>query len=264
MPKIRRDLAERKAGKKSRANLYFFSTMQKDKLTEDLFIYQNDKLFRYGIDAVLLAHFGRNLRGRVIDIGTGTGILPLLLSPSKKISEIVGLELQEEALELARRSVEENGLQEKIQLISGDLMKIDELFIRESFDGLLCNPPYFEKGHGLTCKDKARNLSRSEEAMTLEGLLRAMNYLLKPKAPLYMIYRPRRLGELLRGLTEFDLEPKTLRFVHPRPNKEANLFLLEAVKGGGRQCRVLEPLFVYDALGYSAQTLSIYEEMRMG
>ncbi|NLY37548.1 MAG: hypothetical protein GX046_10020 [Tissierellia bacterium] len=143
-------------------------------------------------------------------------------------------------------------------------MKVEGLFPRESFDGIICNPPYFEKGHGIQCKDRARMISRSEEIMTLEGLLGAMAYLLKSRAPVYMIYRPRRLAELLQSLVRFDLEPKTLRFIHPRKGKEANLFLLEAVKNGGRQCRVLEPLFVYEKDGYSPETLKIYEELRMG
>ena len=238
--------------------------MQKDKLRDDLFIYQNKELFRYGIDAVVLAHFGLKLQGRVADLGTGTGILPLLLSGSEKILEIVGLEVQKEALELARCSVEDNGLSDKIKLIEGDFMKVEGLFPRESFDGIICNPPYFEKGHGIQCKDRARMISRSEEIMTLEGLLGAMAYLLKSRAPVYMIYRPRRLAELLQSLVRFDLEPKTLRFIHPRKGKEANLFLLEAVKNGGRQCRVLEPLFVYEKDGYSPETLKIYEELRMG
>ncbi len=238
--------------------------MQKDKLRDNLFIYQNKELFRYGIDAVVLAHFGLKLQGRVADLGTGTGILPLLLSGSEKILEIVGLEVQKEALELARCSVEDNGLSDKIKLIEGDFMKVEGLFPRESFDGIICNPPYFEKGHGIQCKDRARMISRSEEIMTLEGLLGAMAYLLKSRAPVYMIYRPRRLAELLQSLVRFDLEPKTLRFIHPRKGKEANLFLLEAVKNGGRQCRVLEPLFVYEKDGYSPETLKIYEELRMG
>lgn len=238
--------------------------MQKDKLTDNLFIYQNKELFRYGIDAVLLAHFALKLQGRVGDLGTGTGILPLLLSPSKRISEIVGLELQKPALELARRSVEDNGLSEKIKLVQGDLMEVESLFAGESFDGLICNPPYFEKGHGIQCKDRARMISRSEETMSLEGLLGAMAYLLKPKAPVYMIYRPRRLGELLHGLLQFGLELKTLRFIHPRKEKEANLFLLEAIKYGGKQSKVLEPLFVYEKEGYSQETRKIYKELRMG
>lgn len=237
--------------------------MQKDKLTDNLFIYQNKELFRYGIDAVLLAHFALKLQGRVVDLGTGTGILPLLLSGSEKISKIVGLEVQEEALELARKSIDDNGLSSKIELLNGDFMEAENLFERESFDGLICNPPYFEKGHGIPCKDRARKISRSEEIMTLEGLLKAMVYLLKPKAPVYMIYRPRRLAELLHGLVKFDLEPKTLRFIHPRKENEANLLLVEAIKHGGKQCRVLEPLFVYEKEGYSKETLKIYEELRM-
>lgn len=237
--------------------------MQKDKLTDKLFIYQNKEHFRYGIDAVLLAHFALELEGRVLDLGSGTGILPLLLSGLDSLSEIVGLELQKEALELAKKSVQDNGLSNKITLVQGDLMEIEDLFSRESFDGLICNPPYFEKNHGLACKDRARTISRSEEAMTLDGLLKAAAYLLKPRAPIYMIYRPRRLPELVHGLISHRLEPKTMRFIHPRKKEEANLLLVKAIKYGGRQCKVLDPLFVYDKKEYSAQTLAVYEKLRM-
>lgn len=237
--------------------------MTRDKLRENLFIYQNDQVFRYGVDAVLLAHFALNLKGRVLDLGTGTGIIPLLLSSQDQIDELVGLEYQEEALELARMSVKDNGLEEKISLVQGDMMAIEDYFERESFTGLVTNPPYFERGHGLSCKDIAREISRSEKTMDLEGLIRAAAYLLKPRSPFYIIYRPRRLAQLIGLLLDYGLEPKTLRMVHPRQGKEANLVLLEAIKGGGRQLKVLDPLFVYDGDDYSDKTQRIYRELMM-
>lgn len=237
--------------------------MQRDKLREDLFIYQKEDVFRYGIDAVLLAHFSLGLRGKIIDLGTGTGIIPLLLSAQEKIDVIYGLEYQKEAWELAKKSVEDNGLSSRLEILRGDMMEIDKLFSRESFSGVISNPPYFEKGHGLDCKDRARIISRSEETMDLEGLIKAASYLLKVRAPFYMIYRPRRLVQLLSLMASGGLEPKTLRFVHPRRGAPANLVLVEAIKGGGRQCRVMDPLFVYEGASYSGETLKIYEELRM-
>ncbi len=237
--------------------------MQRDKLTEDLFIYQSDSVFRYGIDAVLLAHFSLAMAGEVIDLGTGTGIIPLLLSSSSRISRITGLEYQSQASDLAKKSIRDNGLEDRVEIIEGDFMEIDRLFARGSFSGVVSNPPYFEKGHGLACKDRARIISRSEEVMDLRGLVEAASYLLKPKSPFYLIYRPRRLVQLLHLLAEYGLEPKTLRFVHPRRGSEANLVLVEAIRSGGRQCRVLDPLFVYEATSYSQEILDIYESLRM-
>lgn len=237
--------------------------MKKDKLRDNLFIYQREDLFRYGIDAVLLAHFSMGLKGKVLDLGTGSGIIPLLLSTSPGIEQLTGLEYQKEALELAKKSVVDNGLTDRVTLVHGDLMKIEEYFEKESFTGLVSNPPYFEKGHGLSCQDLPREISRSEKVMDLEGLIRASSYLLRPKSPINLIYRPRRLAQLISLLTNYGLEPKTLRMVHPRRGKEANLVLLEAIKGGGRQLRILDPLFVYEEGDYSKETLKIYEELRM-
>lgn len=237
--------------------------MQRDQLTEKLFIYQGKDSFRYGIDAVLLAHFSKELRGKVLDLGTGTGILPLLLSSKEEIQEIYGLELQEEALRLARASVKDNHLEEKVVLHQGNLMEVDKHFEKESFHGVLTNPPYFKKGHSLSCEDLPRALARSEVAMDLDGLLKGVSYVLKEKAPFYMIYRPRRLPELLSLLTKYKLEPKRMRFVHPRRGKEANLLLLEARKKAGAHCKVEAPLFVYEEKNYTEEILSIYEELSM-
>lgn len=237
--------------------------MEKDKLTEKLFIYQGKNTFRYGIDAVLLAHFAGGLKGRVVDLGTGTGILPLLLSTSRSISEIHGVELQVEALTYARASIRDNGLEDRIYLHQGDLMEIHHLFERETMDGVISNPPYFRKGHSLICDDLPRALARSEVAMSLEGLIQAADYLLRPKAPFYMIYRPRRLPELLSLLVKHKLEPKRLRFVHPRKGKDANLVLVEARKAGGAHCHIEPPLFVYEEDDYTEEILSIYKELSM-
>ena len=237
--------------------------MQRDQLTEKLFIYQGKDNFRYGIDAVLLAHFAKDLRGKVLDLGTGTGILPLLLSSKKEIEEIHGLELQEEALSLARASVQDNLLEEKIFLHRGNLMEVEEHFEKESFQGVISNPPYFKRGHSLSCDDLPRALARGEVAMDLDGLLKGVSYVLKEKAPFYMIYRPRRLPELLSLLTKYKLEPKRMRFVHPRQGKEANLLLLEARKKAGAHCKVEAPLFVYEEQNYTKDILAIYEELSM-
>lgn len=237
--------------------------MKRDQLTKDLFIYQGEKSFRYGIDAVLLAYFAKGLQGKVMDLGTGTGILPLLLASQPSITQIHGLELQEDALDLARASVRDNRLQEKIKLHQGDLMDIQKQFSKENFDGLVTNPPYFKRGHSLSCEDLPRALARSEMAMTLEGLVEAASYLLKPKAALYLIYRPRRLPELLAELLKKKLEPKRMRFVHPEKGKEANLVLLEARKGAGAHCRIETPLFVYEKEEYTPEIYAIYEELSM-
>ena len=221
---------------------------------------QDTKAFCFGIDAVLLADFAQAAETeRVIDLGCGNGILPLLLKARDKGGEVIGLEIQPEAAGLAIRNAALNGLEEEIRIREGDLKEASALFGRASFDVVISNPPYREAGGGLVSPSEKKALARHEILCTLEDVLREGAALLKPRGRFYMVHRPRRLEEILSGLKRVGLAPKTLRFVHARTEKEADMVLVEAVRGGRAGLQVLPPLIVYQADGsYTGEVRQIY------
>ena len=194
-------------------------------------IIQNKNKFRFGTDAVLLSYYSKiKKNGRCIDFGTGTGIIPLLLSAKAKAVEIVGLELQEELCEMAQRSVSHNNLSDKIKIVCGDIALVSELFAKESFENAVSNPPYMKNGSGFQSDDKSIAMSRHEIMCSIEDIASAAEFLLKDKGMLSMVHRPNRLVDVLTALRKHSLEPKTLRFVHPYSGKAPNLFLINAQK----------------------------------
>ena len=213
-------------------------------------IIQNPSWFCFGVDSVLLSGFVRVLPGEtVIDLGTGNGILPLLLSAKTEGRHFTGLELQEAQADLARRSVELNGLTERIDIRVGDLMEASKIFGRSSFDVVVSNPPYLRKGAGKGNEAVEKRLARHEEAMDLSGLLRETAALLKPGGRCYLVHRPGRMAEVLSGMRSSSLTPTKLRLVFPYADRDASLFLLESVYGSGSELSVLPPLILHAADG---------------
>ena len=223
-------------------------------------IIQDEKRFCFGMDAVLLSGFATVREGeKLLDIGTGTGIIPILLEAKSKGDHFTGLEIQKESAEMAKRSVKLNGLTDKIDIICGDINDAADLFDRASFNVITTNPPYMIGKHGLTGDNKEKAIARHEIYCTLEDIVREASALLKDKGRFYMVHRPFRLVEIFNTLTKYRLEPKRLKLVYPFVDKEPNMVLIEALKGGNSRLTVEKPLIVYKEAGvYTDEIYDIY------
>ncbi len=223
-------------------------------------IIQNGKKFCFGMDAVLLSGFAKVREGEVVlDIGTGTGIIPILLEAKTKGKHFTGLEIQTESADMARRSVALNGLLDKIDIIAGDIKEAEQLFRAASFDVVTTNPPYMIGSHGLTNPNEPKAIARHEICCTLEDIVREGSRLLKPNGRFYMVHRPFRLVEIFAMLTNYHLEPKRMRMVYPYVDKEPNMVLIEALRGGKSRITVEKPLIVYDSPGkYTDEIYEVY------
>ena len=211
-----------------------------------LHIIQSPDKFCFGMDAVLLSGFAYAKKGhRVIDLGTGTGILPLLLWAKTEGEHFTGLEIQEESADMAKRSVAGNNIA-NIEIVDGDIKSADKLFKRQSFDVVTSNPPYMINEHGITNPDAPKQIARHEILCTLEDVVKAAAYVLKSNGKFFMVHRPFRLPEVFENLRKYRLEPKRMRLVYPQIDKEPNMMLLEAVKYGKPRLIVEKPLIVYD------------------
>lgn len=223
-------------------------------------IIQKEQGFCFGMDAVLLSGFAWADRGeRVLDLGTGTGIIPILLEAKTRGEHFCGLEIQEAFADMAARSAALNGLDGKISIVRGDIREAGRIFGGASFDVVTVNPPYMNDSHGLKNPELPRAIARHEILCTLEDVVREGAKVLKPGGRFYMVHRPRRLIEILADLTKFKLEPKRMKFVHPFADKEANMVLIEAVRGGRPLLKVEKPLIVYREQGvYTDEIYDIY------
>ncbi len=212
----------------------------------NLKIIQNPERFCFGMDAVLLSGFVSARTGhRVLDLCTGTGIIPLLLSAKTGATDITGIEIMQEVAEMAERSVKLNGLEDKIKIINGDIREASKMLGAGRFDVVTVNPPYMTGGHGLTNPNREKAVARHEILCTLEDVLREAAACLKPGGHLYMVHRPFRLAEIIVKMNEHKLELKRLRMVYPYADSEPNMVLLEAVKGGKPRVAVEPPLIVW-------------------
>ncbi len=224
------------------------------------FIIQDPSRFCFGMDAVLLSGFARARRGeRVIDLGTGTGIIPILMEAKTEATDFTALEIQEESADMARRSVAYNRLESKIRVVTGDIRGASEIFGRSSFDVVTANPPYMPKEHGLLPAASAREIARHEVECTLDDVLEESSRLLSPGGRFYMVHRPFRLAEILSKMTARRLEPKRMRLVYPYVDKEPNMVLIEGVQGGRPRMAVEPPLIVFRAPGeYTEEIREVY------
>lgn len=223
-------------------------------------IIQNTEQFCFGMDAVLLSDFAKvQLDEKVIDLGTGTGVIPILLEAKTSGKHFTGLEIQSKSVDMARRSVNLNKLEDKIDIVDGDIKEASMLFGAASFDVVTSNPPYMNYSHGIVNPDKAKAIARHEIHCTLEDLVRETSRLLRPKGRFYMVHRPFRLVEIINICTLYKLEAKRMRLVYPYVYKEPNMVLIECVKGGGRNLIVEPPLIVYKEVGiYTDEIFDIY------
>ena len=235
-------------------------------------IIQDPKRFCFGMDAVLLSAFAvensdKNVvvektpmdGKRVLDMGTGTGILPILLAAKTTARELVGLEIQKDSAEMAKRSVLLNDLQDRIRIVEGDIKEAANLFDAASFDVITCNPPYMIGGHGLKNPDGPKAIARHEILCDLEDVVKAAARCLKPGGKFYMVHRPFRLSEIIVLMHDYRVEPKRMRLVHPFADKEPNMVLIEGVRGGKSRMTVEAPLVVYESQGkYTQEIYEIY------
>lgn len=223
-------------------------------------IIQNEKKFCFGMDAVLLSGFAKVKKDEVaLDLGTGTGIIPLLLEAKYEGMHYTGLEIQEESADMARRSVALNHLEEKIKIVTGDIKEASLVFGNGTFDVVTCNPPYMTGNHGLVNKDMTKTIARHEILCTLEDVVREASKVLKPSGRFYLVHRPFRLAEIMTTLIKYKLEPKRLMMVHPFIDKEPNMVLIECSKGGKSRIQIEPPLIVYKEQGiYTDAIYDIY------
>ncbi len=223
-------------------------------------IIQDPERFCFGMDAVLLSGFARvKPGGRVLDLGTGTGIIPILLEARTQASHLTGLEIQPDSADMAARSVRLNGLEEKIRIVEGDIREAAGLFPSASFDVVTSNPPYMIGGHGLTNPEGPKAVARHEVKCTFEDVACTAARLLKPQGAFYLVHRPFRLAEIMVTLAKWKLEPKRMQLVYPYVDKEPNMVLLEARRGGRSRLSVEKPLIVYQSPGvYTREIYEIY------
>lgn len=223
-------------------------------------IIQNKNKFRFGTDAVLLSYYAKiKSNGLCADLGTGTGIIPLLISAKTNAREIIGVELQEDLCETARRSVKLNNLEDRIKIVCGDIKDISKLFAKETFDNVVSNPPYMKDGSGFQNEDESIAVSRHEILCTIGDIVKAASYLLFDKGMLSLVHRPNRLADVMCALREHSLEPKSIRFVHPYAGKAPNLFLLNAQKNTKPFLRIDDPLIMRNNDGsYTDEIYEIY------
>lgn len=225
-------------------------------------IIQDPKRFCFGADAVLLSEFAKVKENEtVVDLGTGTGIIPILLEARYEGKKYFGLEIQPESVEMAKRSVVFNSLQDKIEIIQGDIKDILKSFKLSSFDVVTSNPPYMDNGGGIVNDYSPKAIARHEILCSLEDVVSAASKLLKFGGRFYMIHRPHRLADIFVCLRKYKLEPKVIRFVHPYINKEPNMVLIESTRSGKPMIKVMPPLVIYKELGkYTEEIYSIYYE----
>lgn len=223
-------------------------------------IIQNSEKFCFGMDAVLLSGFARVKDGeKVLDLGTGTGIIPILLEAKTKGEHFTGLEIQEESADMARRSVALNHIEERVSIVTGDIKEASQIFKPASFDVVTSNPPYMTGNHGLVNPDLPKAIARHEILCTLEDVISQASKVLKVNGRFYMVHRPFRLTDIIMLMKQYKLEPKRMKLVHPFVDKEPNMVLIEGVKGGKPRLSVEAPLIVYkDTKVYTDEIYDIY------
>lgn len=231
-----------------------------DDLQNGYYVIQDPDKFCFGMDAVLLSGFAKVKKGETaLDLGTGTGIIPILLKTKTNGKHFTGLEIQKECADMAGRSVRYNHLEDDVEIVRGDIKEAADIFGAASFDVVTSNPPYMIGQHGLQNPYMAKAIARHEILCTLEDVVSQTAKVLKDRGRFYMVHRPFRLVEIFQVLTRYKLEPKRMQLVYPFKDREPNMVLIEALKGGNSRITVEKPLIVYEKPGvYTEEILKIY------
>ena len=212
---------------------------------------------------MLLSDFAKEIKkgSEVLDLGSGTGIISILLCGKTNLKHITGIEIQEDVYKMAQKSIELNNLQDRFSIINEDIRNLSKKFPANSFDAIVTNPPYKKENTGLKNEDKVQFISRHEVMCNLEDIAKTAASLLNSNCSIYMIHRPDRLVDIIQNFKKYKLEPKKIRFVYPKINKEPNLVLIKATKCGGEFLKVEKPLIVYNENGtYTDEILEIYDK----
>ena len=230
---------------------------------ENLKIIQNKDGFCFGIDSVLLSDFAKEVKNgsKVMDIGTGTGIISILLSKKANVEKIYGVEIQQEVANMAERSVKLNNLEDKISIINTNIKDIFDKFEPNTFDVIVTNPPYMKLNTGAKSDEIKKLISRHEVECNLEDIIKISYKLLKSRGEFYMVHRAERIVDILYLMRKYKLEPKKIRFIQSKVNKDLNLLLIKGVKDAGNQLKIERPLVVYNEDGsYTNEILEIYHK----
>jgi tRNA1Val (adenine37-N6)-methyltransferase len=226
--------------------------LKEDEKIEDLGEYglkiiQAKNAYRFTQDAILLVKFVRLKNDeKIMDLGSGSGIIPVLLSYRRKGLSIYGIEIQEELADMSKRSVNLNKLQDSIHIINEDIKNVKNLFKSNQFDVVVSNPPYISLGKGIISSVNSRSIARHELKCNLDDIISSSNYLLKNKGRIYLIFKSSRLIDLILILNKYGIEAKVIKFIHFEKKRKADVFLVEGVKGGKRELKVEKPIFIQD------------------
>lgn len=214
-------------------------------------IYQDTDYFKFSLDSILLSDFVtiKNKNIKIVDLCTGNAPIPIILSRKVK-SKIVGVELQKQVYDLAKKSININKLENKIEVINEDVKKLKDFYESDTFDTITCNPPYFKylRNSKLT-KNEIKSIARHEIKLNIDDVINISKYLLKNNGNLAIVHRTERLIEIIEKLKKNNLEPKKLQFVYPKKNSESNIILIEATKNGNPGLKILPPIFVHNSDG---------------
>lgn len=227
---------------------------------------QNKEGFCFGIDSILLSDFAKNIKknAKVLDLGTGTGIIATLLCAKTDLSEITGIEIQEEVCDMAKRSIQLNHLEDKFKVIQDNIVNLNKYFHKNSFDVIVTNPPYKKKETGLKNEDERKLISRHEIEASLEDFIKISKDMLKDKGELYIVHRPERLVDIISLMREYRIEPKKIRFVYANINAMPKLVLIQGIKNANPFLKVEKNLYIYDNKGnYTDEILEIYHKESM-
>lgn len=230
---------------------------------KDLKIIQNKKGFCFGIDSVLLSDFAKEIKkgAKVLDLGTGTGIIATLLCAKTELKEIIGVEIQEEVCKMAQKSIQLNQLENKFKIINENILNLNKKIEKNSIDAIVTNPPYKKKGSGIINEEEKKNIARHEITATLEDFIKISKELLKDKGEFYMVHRPERMVDIFSLMRRYKIEPKEVRLVFSNEKNPPKMVLIKGVKNGGKYLKFRENLYVYKDNGmYTDEILKIYNK----
>ena len=224
---------------------------------EGLKVIQNKNSFCFGVDSVLLSDFAKEIKRNsiVVDIGTGTGIIGLLLCKKTNLRKIYGVEIQKDVADMAKRSVRLNQLEDKFEIINCDICQILDFLEPNLVDCVVTNPPYKKANTGFKNEDETQTIARHEVKCTLEDVVQQASKLLKDKGEFYMVHRAERLVDIMCLLRKYRLEPKKVWFVHSKPKEKPNLILVKAIKFANSFLKISEPLVIYDENGNETEEI---------